>query len=212
MALALAANFASVERWRDEFVAMGKALAGGSGWVLLSFSPRDGTLVNQWASDHTQAVAGAVPLLALDMYEHAYHLDFGAMADAWVDAFMRNIRWEAVYERYQLAVHAASEAFGVHRAAMPAAAILDVRRAAVFEQDGQLLPGATWADPAAVGQWGASLSPEREVVVYCVYGHEVGRSTALRLRALGLQAWFLREGIDGWKAAGMPLADKAHAG
>ncbi len=211
MALALAANFGSEPRWREEFVAMGKALAGGSGWVLLSFSPRDGTLVNQWASDHTQAVAGAVPLLALDMDEHAYHLDFGAKADAWVDAFMRNIRWEAVYERYQLAVHAASEAFGVERAAIPAAAILDVRRCAVFEQDGQMIPGATWADPAAVGQWGASLSPDREVVVYCVYGHEVGRSTALRLRALGLQAWFLRGGIDGWKAAGMPLADKAQA-
>ena len=209
MALALAANFGSAERWREEFVAMGKALAGGSGWVLLSFSPVDGTLVNQWASDHTQAIAGAVPILALDMYEHAYHLDFGAKADAWVDAFMRNIHWEGVYDRYRLAVTAASEQFGVARSELPAGALLDVRRAGVFEQDQQLIPGATWADPAAVGQWGPSLPPDREVVVYCVYGHEVGRSTALRLRAQGLQAWFLRGGIDGWKAAGMPLADKA---
>jgi len=56
--LALAANFGSVERWRDEFVAMGKALGGGSGWVLLVFQPREGTLVNQWAADHTHVLTG----------------------------------------------------------------------------------------------------------------------------------------------------------
>jgi Fe-Mn family superoxide dismutase len=128
-----------------------------------------------------------------------------------VEAFMRNIDWEGVYERYRLAVTAASEQFGLARSALPAGQLLDVRRAAVFEQDGQLIPGATWADPAAVGQWGPSLPQDRPVVVYCVYGHEVGRSTALRLRAQGVQAWFLRDGIDGWKAAGMPLADKPAA-
>src|SRR4029079_15202844 len=44
MELALAASFGSVERWREEFVAMGKALGGGSGWVVLTFQPREGTL------------------------------------------------------------------------------------------------------------------------------------------------------------------------
>jgi len=72
MALALETNFGSVDRWRSEFVAMGKALGGGSGWVLLTFLPRDGSLVNQWAADHTDAVAGGIPILALDMYEHAF--------------------------------------------------------------------------------------------------------------------------------------------
>src|SRR6516225_3860978 len=81
--LALAASFGSVERWREEFTAMGKALAGGSGWVVLTFQPREGTLVNQWSADHTHASAGGVPLLALDMYEHAYHLDYGAAAGAY---------------------------------------------------------------------------------------------------------------------------------
>jgi len=115
MALALSASFGSVESWREEFVAMGKALGGGAGWVLLVFQPRDGSLVNQWAADHTQVLAGGVPILALDMYEHAYHIDFGAQAGAWVDAFMQNLNWKAIYERYQLAVHAASEPFGVEQ-------------------------------------------------------------------------------------------------
>lgn len=63
------------------------------------------TLVNQWAADHTHAIAGGIPVLALDMYEHTYHMDFGAQAGAWVEAFMRNINWEAVYPKYQTAMH-----------------------------------------------------------------------------------------------------------
>lgn len=90
---ALARNFGSYERWQAQFATMGKALGGGSGWVLLSWSPRDGKLVNQWASDHCHALAGGMPILALDMYEHAYHMDFGAGAGNYVDSFMKSIRW-----------------------------------------------------------------------------------------------------------------------
>ena len=93
---ALARDFGSVDRWRAEFVAMGKAMGGGSGWVLLTYSPRDGKLVNQWAADHTHGLAGSSPILALDMYEHSYHMDYGTAAAKYVDAFMENIRWENV--------------------------------------------------------------------------------------------------------------------
>src|SRR5215203_2327736 len=91
---AMTRDFGSVERWRAEFVAMGKALGGGSGWVLLTWSPRDGKLVNQWASDHCHTLAGATPILALDMYEHSYHIDFGAKAASYVETFMQTIRCE----------------------------------------------------------------------------------------------------------------------
>ena len=206
--LSLDANFGSVERWREEFVAMGKALGGGSGWVLLVFQPREGTLINQWAADHTHAVAGGVPILALDMYEHAYHIDYGAAAGLYVDAFMANIDWPAVYARYQLAVHAASEAFGAAQDEIGDTMLLDVRRAGMFEQANTMIPDARWCDPAAVAAWAGELPADREVVVYCVYGHEVGRATAMRLRAAGVNARYLRGGIDGWQAAGRPLADK----
>lgn len=93
---ALLRDFASLERWQTQFAAMGKALGGGSGWVLLTYSHRDANLVNQWASDHTCCLAGATPILALDMYEHSYHMDYGAKAAAYVDAFMNNINWENV--------------------------------------------------------------------------------------------------------------------
>lgn len=90
---AIERDFGSEARWRSEFVAMGKALGGGSGWVLLTYSHRDKRLVNQWAADHSVTLAGGTPILALDMYEHAYAIDYGAKAAAYVDAFMGTVNW-----------------------------------------------------------------------------------------------------------------------
>jgi Fe-Mn family superoxide dismutase len=100
---ALNRDFGSYERWRAEFVAMGKAQAGGSGWVLLTYSPRDGRLTNQWAMDHTTTMAGGRPILALDMYEHSYHIDYGAKAATYVETFMAAIKWANVRKLYDAA-------------------------------------------------------------------------------------------------------------
>src|SRR5499433_3560687 len=94
-------DFGSIERWRTQFSAMGKAQGGGSGWVILAYSPRDKRLVNQWAADHTTTLAGGRPVLVLDMYEHAYHMDYGAKAGVYVDAYMQAIRWDAPVKLYQ---------------------------------------------------------------------------------------------------------------
>ena len=97
---ALTRDFGSLDRWQAEFSAMGKAQGGGSGWVLLTWSPRDGKLVNQWAPDHTHTLAGGQAILALDMYEHSYHMDYGAKAAVYVDAFMQAINWTNVRRSY----------------------------------------------------------------------------------------------------------------
>jgi Fe-Mn family superoxide dismutase len=88
-------DFGSLARWSAEFTAMGKALGGGSGWVLLTWSPRRGRLFNAWASDHTLTAADGEILLALDMYEHAYAMDYGSNAGAYVDAFMAAMKWDS---------------------------------------------------------------------------------------------------------------------
>jgi len=93
LADAIARDFGSMERWRSQFMAMGRAEGGGSGWVLLTYSPRDKRLVNAWAADHTTTLAGGTPIVAMDMYEHAYQMDFGAKAAGYVDTFMKVIRW-----------------------------------------------------------------------------------------------------------------------
>jgi Fe-Mn family superoxide dismutase len=88
-------DFGGLEKWAAQFSAMGRAQGGGSGWVLLVWSQRDRQLLNTWAADHTCNLAGATPLLALDMYEHSYHMDYGAKAAAYVDAFMNNLNLAA---------------------------------------------------------------------------------------------------------------------
>jgi Fe-Mn family superoxide dismutase len=100
LAAAIERDFGSDARWRAEFSGMGKALGGGSGWVLLTYSQRDKRLVNQWAADHTMVLAGGTTLLALDMYEHAYAMDYGAKAAAYVDAFMAALSWTAADGRF----------------------------------------------------------------------------------------------------------------
>lgn len=206
-------DFGSVDRWRSEFVSMAKAMGGGSGWALLSWSPREGRLVNHWAADHTHLLAGATPVLALDMYEHAYHMDFGAKAGAYVDAFMQNIRWDATYLRYGAAVAGSAAQCGsdVHALSAKAAetVILDVRRLGHIEQAADTIAGAVWRNPAKVGDWSQELPAGKPVVVCCVHGLDIGRSTAMALRAKGIDASYLVGGIEAWRGAGLPLQPKA---
>jgi Fe-Mn family superoxide dismutase len=205
--VALTRDFGSVDQWRTEFTALAKAMGGGSGWAILAWSSREARLINHWAADHTHLMAGATPLLALDMYEHSYHMDFGARAAAYVDAFMRNIRWDAVYRRYGAAVAGDAVPLGVGIIALDneTQRVIDVRRAEDFAAAGDMVAGATWHDPAQVDQWSGEIDAAEPVFVYCLKGLDIGRSTALSLRARGFDVRYLTGGIDAWKAAGKPL-------
>ena len=211
--VALTRDFGSVERWRAEFTALAKAMGGGSGWAILAWSSREGRLINHRAADHTHLLAGATPVLALDMYEHSYHMDFGAKAAAYVDAFMKNIRWDAVYRRYGAAVAGDAVPLGVGIAALDneAQRVIDVRRAEDFAAASEMLAGATWHDPAQVDQWSSEIDATKPVFVYCLKGLDIGRSTALSLRARGFDVHYLAGGIEAWKAAGKPLQPKGVA-
>ena len=213
LSVALTRDFGSVDRWRAEFTALAKAMGGGSGWAILAWSSREGRLINHWAADHTNLLAGATTVLALDMYEHAYHLDFGAKAAAYVDAFMKNIRWDAVYRRYGAAVAGDAVPLGAGIDAIgaidgAAARVIDVRRAEDFAAAHDMVAGAIWHDPSQVDQWCGGLDASQPVFVYCLKGLDIGRSTALSLRARGFDVRYLSGGIEAWKAAGKPLQPK----
>jgi len=226
LAQALARDFDSAERWRSEFIAMGYALGGGSGWVVLVYVSRDGRLVNQFAAEHTQAVAGGIPILALDMYEHAYHIEFGANCKAYVDAFMRNVDWQAVQDRYEDALKVApprplvQKEFGDLpgidvedvRAMLDAGKplqLIDVRARHSVSRTPEIAVGATWRDPERVPEWMGELSKTEPVVVYCVYGFHVGCRAAIALREAGFDARYMKGGHSGWKAAGGPVKMQA---
>jgi Fe-Mn family superoxide dismutase len=219
LAEALTRDFGSFERWRDEFVAMGKALAGGSGWVLLVYVPRDRRLINQYASEHTPAIVGGIPVLALDMHEHAYHIDFGANARAYVDAFMRNIDWKAVEGRHEDAAKVepprplVQEEFGdvpgvdveevkaMLEVGKPVQ-IIDARPRHSMSRQQEIMDGATWRDPDRVQEWSGELSKSDPVVVFCVYGFHVGCKTTIMLREAGFDAKYMKGGHSAWKAIG----------
>lgn len=97
---ALAASFGSFEAWHAEFRRTALALAGGSGWAILAWNQHSGSLHNYWAWDHTNGPASGTPLLVLDMYEHAFHMDYGTAAAKYVDAFLRNLDWAVVDRRF----------------------------------------------------------------------------------------------------------------
>jgi superoxide dismutase, Fe-Mn family len=99
----IGAAFGGFGRWEEQFRATGTALAGGSGWAILDLNVHTGQLRTYWGGNHTQTAALGVPLLVMDMYEHAYQMDFGAAAPKYIDAFFANIRWDEVSRRYERA-------------------------------------------------------------------------------------------------------------
>ena len=200
MELALSSNFASVARWRGEFIALVEAHADEPGRVELAFDARDGSLINRWVPP--EAGSDAALLLAMPL---------PAKDAAAAGAFVAGIDWAPVYQRYQQAVHAASEPFAAGQGdvgPVGASLLLDVRRAGLFDAATTMLPDATWRDPALVADWAGELPAGSRVIVYCVYGHEVGRVTAMRLRACGVDASFLDGGFDAWQRAGLCTVPK----
>jgi superoxide dismutase, Fe-Mn family len=223
MAEALTRDFGSVDRWRRQFMALAEALAGGSGWVLLTWLPRDRRLTNQSGTDHNQGIAGGIPILALDMYEHAYHIDFGSNAQAYVAAFMRNIDWGAVEGRYEDATKvlpprpleqkqfADVPAMSVEDVqAMIAAGkpvqIIDARPRHYSTRAHDIMDGAVWRDPERLDDWIGELDKDVPVVTFCVYGFHIGCQTAITLREAGFDARYMAGGHYGWKAAGGKMA------
>ena len=219
MAEALAHDFGSPDRWRQEFIMLANALAGGSGWVLLTYVPRDGRLINQSGADHGQNIAGGIPILALDMYEHAYHIDFGANAPAYVAAFMRNIDWSAVEGRYEDATRVAPPRPLEQKqfADVPAMTVeevkamldsgdriqvIDARPRHYTTRAQDIMEGAVWRDPERLDEWIGELSKTDPVVTYCVYGFHVGCETAIALRKAGFDARYMAGGHYAWKAIG----------
>lgn len=104
---ALAATFGSMARWEELFRATGAGLAGGSGWVVLAYDLLRDTPHTYGAANHREVDAGTVPLLVMDMYEHAYALDYGAAAAKYIDAFFANVQWDEVERRLERARKAA---------------------------------------------------------------------------------------------------------
>ena len=95
----LESSFRTVGEWENEFKKIALSLSGGSGWVLLVYNERIKRLENVWSWDHMHGLWDSKIILALDMYEHSYQMDFGANAKGYIEAFFKNINWNMVNTR-----------------------------------------------------------------------------------------------------------------
>lgn len=93
----IARDFGSFEKWQEDFKACGMAARG---WVILGLSPYDSKLHNYCLDTHHFNVPVCVtPVLVMDVYEHAYVIDYGVKRPPYIDAFMKNIDWSIAQTR-----------------------------------------------------------------------------------------------------------------
>ena len=102
----IARQYGSMAAWEQDFRLTGKSLAGGSGWVILGWDAHRGDVHHYWLFDHTHSPAGVVPLLVMDLFEHAFAMDYGANAAGYIDAFFQNLNWGEVDRRLAVATGA----------------------------------------------------------------------------------------------------------
>jgi Fe-Mn family superoxide dismutase len=157
------------------------------------------------------------------MYEHAYHLDFGAKAAAYADQIMANLNWERIGARYRLAVGEQTSAgdlflpFGCPaqdearisaeelKAALEGAddrrpVLLDLCLPKDLPRRTDMLAGAIMHAPAALPHWVEALPRDRPIVAYCICGFQVSGTAVTELRRRGYDARALVGGITAWHA------------
>ena len=105
---ALAQAYGTSARWEEHMRATGAGLGGGSGWAILALELDTGGLRTFASGNHSQVLATSVPLLVMDMYEHAYQMDFGAAVPRYLDAFFVNTKWDEVNRRFERAQRASA--------------------------------------------------------------------------------------------------------
>jgi Fe-Mn family superoxide dismutase len=156
------------------------------------------------------------------MFEHAYHIDFGANAAAYIATFMRNIEWSAVQGRYEDALTvppprklvqkqfdgvpaiSVEEVAAMLEAGTPVQ-IIDARPRHYTTKSQDIMAGAVWRDPERLDEWIGELSKTEPVVTYCVYGFHIGCETAITLRNAGFDARYMAGGHYAWKAIKGPV-------
>lgn len=96
---AITAEFGSYEKWLEDFIAAGMVARG---WVVLAYDSNDGHLHNYLCDIHNHGgIWGAMPLIVLDMYEHAFFIDYGSDRKAYIGDYLKNLNWESAEKTFQ---------------------------------------------------------------------------------------------------------------
>src|SRR5438128_3617763 len=163
------------------------------------------------------------------MYEHAYQMDFGVNATAYIDTFIRNVNWVAVLKRIEAARSDQPlpnedpsstkdmPSFSVEELAAQIAngsgvQIVDARQREHMSRHVDLMAGATWRDPDRVEEWIAELTPDKPVAVYCLYGLDARPNGTQTRIDRGLNARSVRAGSPAGSASSRQCASTGRRG
>lgn len=212
---AIDASFASVADWQADFSSM--ATSSTSGWIFLGWSERFGRLMNIRVGEDAQAMPNLVPIILLDMHEHAFSADFRSDRTAYVSAFLRSIHWGRAAERFLKLLDGAAAPEGKsdptqisiselksRRDNGDEVLVLDIRHDDDCERYEKRIAESEWHDSFDVAAWASDLPKGKPVVVYCMYGFWVSQKAAEELREHGIDARSLTGGITAWRAMGYP--------
>lgn len=214
---AIDAAFGDMQTWQEGFESL--ALAGAGGWAILAWAPDCGRLVNLRTSSDDVGLFGAVPILALDMADHACRDDFGDDRKGYVRAFLDSLAWDRIANRFhrtcpaiaedateapdQVTVDALKERLDRGEDVL----VIDVRHDDDRERYRHRIMRTQWRDSFDVASWAGDMPTDRPVVVYCMYGFWVSQKAAAELRDHGIDAKSLVGGVTSWRAMGYPSSD-----
>jgi len=99
LALQISRDFGSFDAWKADFIATG--MIRGIGWAVLYLDPISGCLFNTWINEHDLGhLAGGIPILIMDVFEHAYITQYALNRAAYMEAFFANVAWPVCAERF----------------------------------------------------------------------------------------------------------------
>ena len=92
--------FGSYENWVEDFIACGKAARG---WAILAYDPRSKMLRNILSDAHDEGVVWTgYPIIIMDVYEHAYYIDYGNKKEDYIKNFIQDINWDVIARRVSM--------------------------------------------------------------------------------------------------------------
>jgi len=95
--------YGDYDNWKRNFVAV--ASMRGIGWAVLYYDKKSDELFNIWVNEHDSGhLAGCIPIIVCDCFEHAYILDYGIKRADYIDAFFKNLNWSVVEDRFKAAL------------------------------------------------------------------------------------------------------------
>jgi len=183
----------------------------------MSWSDNQQALVLQSLGDSESVPAGTTPVMAIDLYEHAYQADHGSNRSAYIDAFIKNVHWDRPAKRFARASTglpdpSAGDASGPLPpeslaqmiASGDAPQIIDVCLADDMPKRFDAVPNAQFLQAEKMDDWISALPKDQPIVAYCMYGFQVSGNAVAELRRRGYNARMLAGGIATWRALGQP--------